>query len=469
MLKILFRYLPSQIIPALVTLILIGINSQYLGAEKYGVLIIAIVMVELICLLSHQWLKVSYIRYFAEFTGEKHEVFKSTADIMFCIFLTLFVTIFNALNYCIDSKYSEIIYFAIGLYFSKTAYQYFLDKIRMEELYFLYNLSTVAFSLLSVVFTLGLYFFFEATVEYSLVALGFSYLIATSLMFRKSHFRCDSFSKELAKTYFLYGFPLTISAVLMQLLSKIDRYFIAHFLGAAAVGYYSAIIGLVYGLLSLVFTIVAAPLYPEIIKKSKLGMEELNHSLKSYINLLSLIVIPATVGFYAVSSEISLLVLGDEYEAVAMTLVPFMILASLLHNLNSHLFVYGIIISKKTYRSTICSLASLACLITLSCILIPIFGLLGASLSSIFSLFLSSILMIIYSKKYLKFYLSGNIFIILSCSILMYVCILLFRDVFEVDSLIWTVVSEVLFGIGVFVPLVLLIGGGFNNFKKEYF
>lgn len=468
MLKTLLRYLPSQIIPALVTFVLIGVNSQYLGAEKYGVLVLAVALVEVVCLLSHQWLKVSYIRYFSELKGGEHEDFKSTVDVLFAVSLIVFCMVFVALNFYHDSLYKEVVYLSILLYAAKTIYQYFLDKIRMQEMYWLYNVSSVTFSISSIVMTVILYVCYEVSVESSIMALMISYTLSYIFMLGKAGLKFDSYSRGHAGMCVVYGFPLTMSAVLVQLISKVDRYFIAHFLGAAAVGYYSAVVGLVFGLISLVFTVVAAPLYPEIIKKSRLGKKKLNESLGYYIVLLTLVVIPSVVGFYSVSNELAFMVLGEEFESVVVTLIPSVMVAAVLHNLNNHLLVYGIIISKKTYRSTICSVCSLVSMVLFNYMLVPVFGLIAAPVVSIVSVLLSSVLMVAYSKGYVVFRMQGKIIPILVSSMLMFLSTLLFDFIGGINTVATAMIAKIVVGCFVYVLFILLLSGGIDGFKIKY-
>lgn len=467
-LKVLFRYLPSQIIPALVSFILIGVNAQYLGAEKFGIYTILITVVEVLCLFSHQWIKVGYIRHYSEFDGHEKVVFTSTADVLFFVVLLSVLFLCGVCVVLLEVVYEELILVGAFLYSSKTIYQYLQDKIRMHEQFFVYNVNSTIFSLASLIITVYVYEFYEVSVQHAILALAFSYILGFIVSFFKINLNFKYFSHEMVMMNVRYGLPLTISAILMQVLTKVDRYLIAYFMGAAAVGYYSAVVGLVFGLLSLVFTIVAAPLYPEIIKKSSEGSAKgLNECIKSYIFILMLVVIPSVVGFYSMSNDLVFFVLGKEYLNTASQLIFYVICASLLFNINAHLLSYGILISKKTYRGAYCSLASLICVVLLNYLLIPIFGLIGACYASVVALALSSVLMCFFSINHVKFSFPKKTISIVTSSFVMYMALLYSNSLFEAEVESSIIIVKVGIGVVVYMSMILLMSGGFLKFRRE--
>lgn len=467
MYKVLFSYLPSQIIPAIVMFILIGINSQYLGPKEFGIYALIIINIELLCLLSHQWIKASYTRYYNEYNDLLRSELSSTSDVLTILILIFVIILALLISFFIPPDYKEVFFSSIALFCIRTIFDYLKGKVRMAQLHVTYNISSIIFSLSSLIVTLFLYYNLEATVLITIYSLVLSYSIAVIILLIKSPLTFNQFSKDIVKKCFFYGFPLSISSVLSQLITKADRYFIVILLGSMAMGYYSAIIGIVHGLFALIFTTFAGPLYPEIIKASAVNKKHLNATVERYILLLMLATIPSAFGIYAVSDELVMLILGDEYLGVASELILYVIVSALLSNINMHLLCYGFIISEKTNLSIYVSILSLFTMILFNYIFISTHGLIGACYASISSLFISSIALCYFSRNKITFKVNHFIAHITLSALVMFSALIYCDIHVQFSAIVYGLTFKVLLGISIYLVCLTALSGGFTQLKRN--
>ena len=143
------------------------------------------------------------------------------------------------------------------------------------------------------------------------------------------------------------------------------------------------------------------------------------------LKTLLFIIIPCTFGLSAVSRETLLLFAGGKYEEATLSLsilaftLPFSILGSLF---SSGLLVPYSLEKKILIATSIAATSN----VILNIVLIPIFGFSVAAATTVFSEGISTIIVVLYSKKYLKGMPSLNILKDLIAGLLMLcVCIVL--------------------------------------------
>ena len=116
------------------------------------------------------------------------------------------------------------------------------------------------------------------------------------------------------------GIPLTVSLTLLALSSVIDRFIIAHLIGSAAAGQYSAGVDLVRQSLIIPAVSAAAAFMPLAVQiHANQGREATRAHLDECLEFLLAIMLPACIGFAIVSGHIANVVLGPDFRSMAMT------------------------------------------------------------------------------------------------------------------------------------------------------
>ena len=124
------------------------------------------------------------------------------------------------------------------------------------------------------------------------------------------------------------GVPLTLSLTLLALSSVIDRFIIAHLIGPAGAGQYSAGVDLVRQALIIPAVSASAAFVPLAVQIfANRGHEAVRAHLDECLEFLLAIALPACVGFASVAPHIANVVLGPDFRSVAGTVMPIVSVA----------------------------------------------------------------------------------------------------------------------------------------------
>jgi O-antigen/teichoic acid export membrane protein len=148
-----------------------------------------------------------------------------------------------------------------------------------------------------------------------------------------------------------------------------------------AVGVYSALSALIAGVMSLSFTLIALPLYPEVIKFASNPIK-LRSAHAQYLAILITLTLPILLGICIVSTAATQLLLGEKYTSENELPFYFIALATYLINLKGHYFDHGLQFTLKTHLTPYIAAFGLLINIPTSYLLIRFLDLLGASIAA---------------------------------------------------------------------------------------
>ncbi len=204
------------------------------------------------------------------------------------------------------------------------------------------------------------------------------------------------------REYLAFGLPLIPNALAGWIVNSSDRYLIAFFLGAAAVGYYSPgyMLGSILGM-------VAAPLaslLPPVLFKHYDDNEItdvrtiMSYSLKYY----SGIILPCVFAVSVLSKPLLLVLTTKQIAENGYLVTPLVAAGAALTGAMS-LIVLILMLEKKT---TVIGTISILCAVLnfgLNLVLIPYLGLIGAALTTFLAFLLAFVLATYYSLKLFTF------------------------------------------------------------------
>lgn len=196
------------------------------------------------------------------------------------------------------------------------------------------------------------------------------------------------------KRLFKFSLPLVFSSLTIILSTYIDRIAIRHFLSLDDLGIYG--IAFRFATLSSILLVgVQSALLPLIYKEYK--RSETKAKLKDAYYLFYTIML-TSICFFSFFSKELLIVLTSEVFYTAAVLIPILSTAVFFNGM--YIFAVGIAIEKKTKVYVYVGVFSLIANVILNIIMIPLMGLLGAALATLFTSLGSYTIYIFNSQKY---------------------------------------------------------------------
>jgi len=175
-----------------------------------------------------------------------------------------------------------------------------------------------------------------------------------------------------------FGGPLILANIFIWTIFNIGRYVIDYALGTEAVGQFSVGYGLGMRALSITAMLVVAAGYPLAVRRlNEEGTAAAIGQLRRNALLLLALVIPATAGLFAVTPLVVDNLVGANYRAVALVVLPLAALAGALRSVQSHVFEQCLLLFKRSHvvAAVTCAMAALVLLLTLPTVLS--FGVVG--------------------------------------------------------------------------------------------
>ena len=290
----------------------------------------------------------------------------------------------------------------------------------------------------------------------TLLVQGSIFLISLLMIISQIGFVIPRFT--YIKEYLQFSLPLTPNSLIRWITESSDRYMVTYFLGLRSVGVYSAACS-IGSLIQLFVSSLQLILLPEL---SKLFDENktdevriyMSHSLRYFL----LISIPAVFGLSALAKPLLGILTTDDFLS-GWFVIPIIAFSGLLAGI-FQIFVNTMLLIKETKTTTYINIVAAVSNVLINLLLIPSIGIVGASLSTLFSYFLMAVLCMHISLKHFKldFYLHDIVKSVLS-SITMY----LFVSYFVISSIFE--LFEIA-GMGVLIYLVMMfLIGGFTDYE----
>jgi O-antigen/teichoic acid export membrane protein len=190
---------------------------------------------------------------------------------------------------------------------------------------------------------------------------------------------------ELAriKTYAHYGLPLAASLILGLILGTVDRFLIAAFMDASAVGVYHAGYSLANRTLDVIFIWLGSAAGPAAIAALEFGgRPALDKTAREQSSFMLLVTIPAAVGLALVAKPLAGLLVGEALRDGAARVTPWIAASGLFAGITTYYFHTAFTLAKATRLMLLAMTVPAAANIVLNVLLIPRFGLTGAVIAT---------------------------------------------------------------------------------------
>lgn len=463
----LLKYAPIQIISSLSVFGLIALQTRLLDIEVYGLLALAMVILEVIRSISSQWINGALIRLYPETRTEEKAALAETSLLIIWL---LFIPAVSAIGiglYIYNQMHKEIWLWVSSLLFIKSLYLYSLDICRLKNNTHIYRAAVLLQSALSILLT-WIFLSYYSKIEIAIAALTLSYAIPWILFLRTIPIK---YEHSTARRIFSYGTPLLLAGGITALGSRLDRIFIAEHLDLSTVGSYSALSNMILGIVALMFAVVSVPTYPELAKSIN-DRESLQKKHSSYLDLLLAITLPSMVGMCISAESLVNLVLTEEYSDLGIELFWILGAAAYLLNIKGHYIDHGLQFLLKTkYLPWISATTTLISIILLI-FSINTFGIHGAAWSWLTTNMLAAIASYAVSCKLGFYYGVGrNFFKVILATAGMTAALLLASNLLSDFSHITKLAYLVITGVTSYATLMILINA-FNlrdKLSKRFF
>lgn len=377
--------LSEKIIRMAVNLIMLSIISRYLGVENFGVYNYVLSFTSIFIALSTLGLDSIVVKYIINHPDKKLKIFGTSFVLKLigaitCILIVISTIAIAEVNNNI--KYYIVVVISITIVQSLNVIDYYYQS-QVKSKY----MSVVSLITLMLSSIIKLYLI---TYDYKLESLFYAYVIegivlailqVCIFLHHKNSIMSWRFDFSIAKDLLYESLPLVFAGLLNSVYMKIDTIMIGHYQGYSDVGLYSAAVRLSEVWFS-IGVIICNSLFPAILN-SRENRELYYARLLALFKMLVLISVCLSVFTSLFSNYIIEIIYGKEFLAASSVLVI---------HIFSSIFVYlgvssgrWLISEGKTYLSFQRNLLALLVNVLLNIIFIPIYGIIGAAYTSLFS------------------------------------------------------------------------------------
>lgn len=451
------HFFSGSVLTQLFGLITFPILTRILSIEQYGLFALITTTMMIVVVPAKAGMPNGIIRFYSEFgdTKERKTVFASTVCFSSFVFAIAATGIYNICIWL--AKYKGFInseYYTCFLIMSlflliRPLNIIVLNIMRVKGKTLQINIIELLEKAVSTTLSLILLIFIIKEIYgfFVGIVLGhiFVALILWRWLFKYFKLRYAAISKALLKSMMMFGMPLLLNEMCYLLLSYADRYLIVWIIDEGALGIYSVGYNLAMYIANAITIAVSysiVPLYVSLYQKE--GREKTEKFLSVSMNYLAILIIPVCFGYFIVSKELFILLASKKY-AIAADFSYLILIGNILIGLNSMLNA-GLYLRKKSGTILAIMLVSVTINIVLNLILIPMYGVFGASVATLFACVVSTILTICLSFKYIRIRFDHKkicFYLLLSTGMLFIIKVTSFHT-------LWiAVICKVLLGIGI--------------------
>jgi O-antigen/teichoic acid export membrane protein len=395
-------YLLARGLPGLINLLAMAVYTRLLAPDDYGRYALVIAGVGLGNKLVFEWLRLSLLRFLPALPGRSQAALRATIGGAFLGLVAVTAVVAGvALVALSDPVLRDLVTAGIALLWIQALFELELDRLRSQLLPHRYGLTAVGRAILSLAFgvafvTLGLGVFGL------ILGLILAMIIAGSRSFLEEirSLRLSEYDRALMGQLFRYGAPLAVTAALSFVIASSDRFLIGWLLSDDAVGRYAVGYDLASASVELLFTIVNLAGYPLVVRAlEEHGTEAARRQLT--FNLIGLLAVglPATIGFAVLARPLAGVLLGQQFRADAVMLIPWIAVASLLACIKAFYLDLAFQLGRSTIGQIWITMAAAAANILLNFWWIPIVGLAGAAYATVAAYALALLLSGIFGRR----------------------------------------------------------------------
>lgn len=383
---------------------LVPLFTQILSSEEYGAYDMLLIFSNIVMLTIAFEVSQGLARHYAEETNEKNKILYASSSLWFTILVNVvFVIIFLLFS----ESLSDLIIGAKGY---EEFFSWGVVWIAINGIYYLiqnqfrWSFKAKDYAIVSILYAVlvgGLSLYLCLYLDYGLLGIIWAMLAASVICSLIGWYKLREiyqlkWSTEKLKEMLKYSLPLVPSSISVFISVYIDRIMINHYLDLSEVGLY----GIGYRIASisgLVLIGFQSSLTPLIYKyyKDEATKGKLANLFRMFVGLTLFIFMFLSI----FSKEIIVLFTNEGYYA-ASSIIIYLVPAVLLSRM--YIFTPGIGIAKKTKVILYINIVGALINTLLNYLLIPNFGIIGASIATSLGYIIVFMMYIYYSQKYYR-------------------------------------------------------------------
>ena len=331
-------YILASFIPMIFNFIRTPIFTRYFTTTEYGNISIVNTTYSYISMICFTWITASIWRYYYKYKSENIDVLKS--NINFLIIAAIMLNIIISLIWMsIEKNYNlklVILIAMINNIILQTLNTYLIFT-RLEGKAKTFSFVNIAISIGSFMILIYLTFIMKMKIEaFFLSALSIDLFVFILFLIFNKHLlvlNIKFINKDVIRDIFYYGVFSSLISLNLLILTSSDKYVIKFLDGIDKVGIYNQIyIISEYSIISF-STIFFNIINPVLLKSYEDNNEESISIQWKLISLYLAIILPLSIYFSLYAKQISLLLLGDEFQ-IGYKIMPFVMVTAFIYGLS---------------------------------------------------------------------------------------------------------------------------------------
>jgi len=383
----LFYYALFQGIPILIGFFILPLYSTQLTTEEYGQYSLIMATLNILAILSINWINVSTIRFFSEFETEEEKAKLMSISSVTLIATTLLgsgaLWIIGQLGIIEIDHIMLVIFMFFVMNLERLVTSYLKAARKVKKNTVIKTIYTLLRFLVIITLLLGFQFGKEGIFWGNIIASLF--VLVTGVYV--AGIKVQKLSKQdvkRAKEYLSYGIPFIWILGVHWILTISDRYMIEFMVGSSAVGIYSLNYSLVQKIIMPIITIFMSTAAPIVFQqKQKTDIIGAQKTLDQIFKYFLMLTVPATLGLALVSREIGSVFIKNEFQE-GFVIIPIIAFALLFLGIRQYTNI-ALEIEKKSKEIARISILAGVLNIILNLVLIRFFSYIGAAYATLIS------------------------------------------------------------------------------------
>jgi O-antigen/teichoic acid export membrane protein len=218
------------------------------------------------------------------------------------------------------------------------------------------------------------------------------------------------FNAELLRSAVAFSFPLMAAEISWVALSSGDRFFVQHYLGAQALGYYAAAYGIATYLQDVLMSPLQLALFPLCMKVwATKGARETQELLSRGLDQFAIVAVAIVAIVISTARDVTVALASRKFQE-AHRLLPFLVVGLVLSATTIY-FRPGLLIHKQASKIAMATLYASVLNIGMNIVLLPRIGMTGAAIATMISYAIMVVFLGHASLKVLPFKLEARAFI----------------------------------------------------------
>lgn len=388
--------------------------ARYLGTEKFGIFAYVNSYIGVFTAIAALGLDSIIVHEIVKKPKSVNKILGTSIILKFIGFLLVFCLILISVQFTVnDQETNKLIYIlSFGIFFQSfnVIQQFFNSQTFGKYILYVNTFALVITSIIKVLLILGnaslVYFILATVFDLIIISLGYIYMFNNSQ--NLSAFSKWTWDTEIAKKMLSESWPLILSSLTFVVYNNIDTLMIKNMLDNHSVGIYGAATRLVLPW-QFIPGLVIVSVSPALVRSFKNDKILFNKRLKYLSSFLIWLALSLSLLYTFFSETIINLTYGDSY-IESSKIIVYLIWGNVFIFFNS-IWNRWMLLKGQTKKTFYFSLTSCVFNIIFNYYLILQFGVIGASVSILISLFISYfIFYVINDYKVIKLFFSGVFF-----------------------------------------------------------